>query len=372
MIPVSEPWFLEEDAECVAECVRTGWVSSAGKSVDEFEATWAAYCGRRYGVAMSSGMTALQAAVAALDLAPGDEVILPSFTIVSCALAVIYNGGVPVLVDADPRTWCMDVAQIESRISPRTRAVMPVHIYGHPVDMLPLLDIAQRHGLAVIEDAAEAHGAEYSTRGEWRRCGGFGTMSCFSFYANKLIAAGEGGMVVLDDPALAARLRSLRDLCFSPERRFEHTRLGYNFRLTSLQASLALPQIARIGELLRRKRCMARLYRELLAGIPVIEQPSEMPWARSAFWMYGIVLSESARIDAAGLAARLRDEGIETRPFFLGMHEQPAFHNRGLFLGERHPVTERLSRRGLYLPSGLGTTEEQFRRVSEALHRALA
>jgi perosamine synthetase len=371
MIPVSEPWFLEEDAERVAECVRTGWVSSAGKSVGEFESAWAAYCGRAYGVAMSSGMSALQAAVAALDLRAGDEVIMPSFTIVSCALAVIYSGGVPVLVDSDPRTWCMDVGLVESRIGPRTRAIMPVHTYGHPVDMDPLLEIASRHGLAVIEDAAEAHGAEYETATGWRRCGSFGTMSCFSFYANKLITAGEGGMVVLDDAALVARLRSLRDLCFAPGRRFEHAAMGYNFRLTNLQAALALPQIGRIEELLRRKRCMARLYRELLCDLPGIEQPPEMPWARSSFWMYGIVLSERLDLDAAELGARLRAEGIETRPFFLGMHEQPPFHERGLFLKERYPVAERLARRGLYLPSGLGTSEAQFRRVSEALHKVV-
>lgn len=372
MIPVSDAWFLEEDAERVADCVRTGWVSSAGKSVDAFEAAWAAYCGRRHGVAMSSGMTALQAAVAALNLAPGDEVIMPSFTIVSCALAVVYSGGIPVLVDSDPRTWCMDVSQIESRVTPRTRAIMPVHIYGHPVEMDSLLDIASRHGLSVIEDAAEAHGAEYRSQGEWKRCGSFGDMSCFSFYANKLITTGEGGMVVLDDPELAARLRSLRDLCFTPGRRFEHTGLGYNFRLTNLQAALALPQIERIDELLRRKRCMARLYRQLLADIPGIGQPEEMPWARSIFWMYGIVLGDTWNFDAAELAARLRAEGVETRPFFLGMHEQPAFRERGLFQGERYPVAERLARRGLYLPSGLGSTEDQFRRVSESLHKVLA
>jgi perosamine synthetase len=369
MIPVSEPWFLEEDAERVADCVRKAWVSSAGKSVDEFEAAWAGYCGRRYGVAMSSGMAALQSAIQALHLAPGDEVIMPAFTIVSCALAVVYQGGVPVLVDSDPRTWCIDIAQIESRITPRTRAIMPVHIYGHPVDMDPLLDLAARHGLAVVEDAAEAHGAEYRTHGQWRRCGSFGNMSCFSFYANKLIATGEGGMVVLDDADFAARLRSIRDLCFGAGRRFEHAALGHNFRLTNLQAALALPQIGRIDELLRRKRWMARLYRQLLADIPGIEQPMEMPWARSIFWMYGIVLGERWNFDAAELAARLRAAGVETRPFFLGMHEQPAFQERGLFRGEHYPVAERLARRGLYLPSGLGNTEEQFRRVSEALHK---
>ncbi len=322
-------------------------------------------------------MTALHASVAALKLEPGDEVILPSFTIISCASAVIANGGIPVLVDSDPATWCMDVQRIEERIGPRTRAIMPVHIYGHPVDMDPLLALAQRYRLAVIEDAAEAHGAEYLSghaagAGAWRRCGSFGTMSCFSFYANKLIATGEGGMVLTDDAELAARLRSLRDLCFQPGRRFVHAELGFNFRLTNMQAALGIGQVRRIGELLRRKRCLARYYRQELSAIPALEHPPEMPWARSIFWMYGIVLGEQWGLDAAELGVRLSAQGIETRPFFVGMHRQPALLKRGLFPQAHYPVTDRLSRFGLYLPSGLGATEAQLAQVCEALRRILA
>ena len=371
MIPVSEPWFTEEDAAVVAECVRTGWVSSAGASVEAFEEAWATYCGRRFGIAMSSGTAALHAAMAALRLQPGDEVIMPSFTIVSCALAVIYNGGVPVLVDSDPQTWCMDVSHVQARIGPRTRAIMPVHIYGHPVDMDPLLALAQQHGLAIVEDAAEAHGAEVWSNGEWRRCGNFGEMSCFSFYANKLIATGEGGMVLTDDAGLAEHLRYLRNLCFQPGRRFLHREMGFNFRLTNMQAALGLSQIGRMDELLRRKRCLSQSYTRLLGDIPGLTLPPEMPWARSMFWMYGIVLHPDRRMDAAELSVRLRNEGVETRPFFAGMHEQPVFHERGLFVDERYPVCERLSRLGLYLPSGLGTTEAQVEQVSKALHRIL-
>lgn len=369
MIPVSEPSFTPDDAQRVAECVRSGWVSSTGPAVKDFESTWAAYCGRRFGIAMSSGTTALQAAAAALDLAPGDEVIIPAFTIIPCALAVIYNGAVPVLVDSDPKTWCMDAGAVEAKITPRTRAIMPVHIYGHPVDMEPLLAIAARHNLAVIEDAAEAHGARYRTSaGDWARCGSFGLVSCFSFYANKLIATGEGGMALTDDPALAARLASLRDLCFLPGQRFRHEETGFNFRLTNMQAALGLGQIARIEELLRRKRSMADIYRQELQGLPLQLAPEE-PWASSSFWMFGIVLDESVPFDAAELARRLRSCDIETRPFFLGMHEQPALQKRGLFVGERYPVAERLARRGLYLPSGLGSSEDDFRRVAEAVRK---
>lgn len=371
MVSVSEPWFLEEDAEQVAACVRSGWVSSAGYAVSQFEEAWAAFCGRRFGIAMSSGTTALQAAIQALQLEPGDEVIIPTFTIVSCALAVLYNGGVPVLVDSDPLTWCMDVCQIEARIGPRTRAIMPVHIYGHPVDMAPLLALAHKHSLAIIEDAAEAHGAEYRLpTGEWRRCGSFGTMSCFSFYANKLIATGEGGMVLTDDADIARHLRSFRDLCFQPGKRFVHAALGHNFRLTNMQAALGLSQVARMDRLLERKRWLADCYREMLSDIPGLELPPEMPWARSIFWMYGVVLSTDHAMDAAELAAKLRDLGIETRPFFVGMHEQPVFHDQ--FAGQCYPVAERLTRRGLYLPSGLGTSREQLEQVSSAMHKALA
>ncbi len=371
MIPVSEPWFLEEDAACVAECVRTGWVSSAGPAVADFEAAWAAYCERAFGVAVSSGTTALQLSINALDLRPGDEVIIPAFTIISCALAVIYGGGTPVLIDADPNTWCLDVSCIEARITPRTKAIMPVHIYGHPVNMAPLLKLAEKYGLAVIEDSAEAHGAEYFDGATWRRCGCFGRMSCFSFYANKLIATGEGGMIVTDDEPLAQRLRSLRDLCFDPKRRFVHPAMGYNYRLTNLQAALGRNQVDRMPELLRRKRRMAEIYRRLLADIPGLEHPPEMSWARSMYWMYGIVLGQQHHCGAVDFAVRLRQLGVDTRPFFAGMHQQPALLERGLFAGESYPQADRLAERGLYLPSGLGTSESQFEQVSEAVHRVL-
>jgi perosamine synthetase len=288
---------------------------------------------------------------------------MPAFTIISCAQAVAYHGGVPVLVDADPRTWCMDVAQVEAKITPRTRAIMPVHIYGHPVDMAPLWALAEKHGLAIIEDAAEAHGATY--RGQ--RCGGLSDLSCFSFYANKIITTGEGGMVLAKDRRMAERARSLRNLCFRPERRFYHTELGYNFRLTNLQAAIGVAQIERIDELVARKRRMGQRYTELLAGIPGIALPVEEAWATNVYWMYGLVLDDATGIDAVELARRLKAKGVETRPFFLGMHEQPALWDRGLFRGERYPVTERIARQGLYLPSGLTLTDEQMAEVAASL-----
>jgi perosamine synthetase len=311
-----------------------------------------------------------------LNLKPGDEVIMPTFAIISCALAVIYNGGVPVLVDSEPRTWCIDTTRIEERIAKRTRAIMPVHIYGHPVDMDPILDIARRHGLAIIEDAAEAHGAEYLTgrdgaNPDWGRCGGLGDISCFSFYANKLVTTGEGGMVLTNDARYAEKARSLRNLCFQPGRRFYHEEMGFNFRLTNLQAALGVAQIERMEEIVARKRRMGRTYNKLLGDIPKLQLPVEEPWAKNVYWMYGVVLVEDAGMDAAELAQRLAEEGVETRPFFLGMHEQPVLRQHAPSDDTRFPVAEGLARRGLYLPSGLALADDQLELVSAAVHRAI-
>lgn len=374
LIPVNEPVLGQLESDYVMECLRTGWVSSAGHFIDRFEEQWAAFCGRESGIAVTNGTAALQAATWALDLGPGDEVIMPSFTIISCALAVVERGAVPVLVDSDPVSWTMDPEQVAARISPRTKAIMPVHIYGHPVDMDPLLDLAAKHGLAIIEDAAEAHGAEYFSQPSqaWRRCGSFGTLSCFSFYANKLITTGEGGMVVCDDPHLAERVRSFRNLCFVEGRRFYHEELGLNLRLTNLQAALGAAQVTRIADIVARKRWMGHSYDQQLRDIPGLQVQGERPWARSVYWMYGLVLDESYGMDAVAFARRLRERGVETRPFFLGMHEQPVFHKRGLFVGERYPIAERLARQGLYLPSGLALTQEQLDRVCSAVREVLA
>jgi perosamine synthetase len=377
VIPVNEPLLGKREEELVLECLRSGWISSAGKFIEDFEQRWADYCGRRYGIAVSNGTAALQLALACIGLKPGDEVILPAFTIISCALAVIYNDGVPVLVDSDARTWCMDSERVKQKITRRTRAIMPVHIYGHPVDMDPILDLAKEHGLYVIEDAAEAHGAEYLSRRNssaraWRRCGSFGDLSCFSFYANKLVSTGEGGMVLTDDPALAERARSLRNLCFHADRRFHHEALGFNFRLTNLQAALGVAQLERMDQIVARKRSIGQTYSRLLKGLNGLALPAEEPWAKSVYWMYGVVLSGAAGVEASQLSRRLKERGVETRPFFLGMHQQPVFQRRGLFMEENYPVTERLARLGLYLPSGLALTDEQLIKVCHAVHEVLS
>lgn len=372
MIPVNQPLLNGNELKYVSECIQSSWISSSGRFIDIFEKQWASYCGMKYGIAVSNGTTALQIAVACLDLEPGDEVIIPSFTIISCALAVIYNGGKPVLVDSDPRTWCMDVEQIESKITSRTRAILPVHIYGHPVDMDPVVKLADKYELVVIEDAAEVHGAEYLSGRDnsdplWKKCGGIGQISTFSFYANKLITTGEGGMVLTNDPAYAEKARSLCNLCFRPERRFYHTESGHNFRLTNLQAAVGLAQVERIEEIVDRKRWMGKSYTERLKDISGLQLPVEEPWARQVYWMYGIVLDESTGITAEDFGRLLLEQSIQTRPFFLGMHEQPVFVKKGLFHRESYPVSERIAAQGLYVPSGMALKESDIDKVCKAV-----
>ena len=369
MIPVSEPLVGETEISNVLECLRTGWISSAGRYIEEFESRWAAYCGMSHGVAVSNGTVALEVAVRCLDLEPGDEVILPAFTIISCVQAVIYAGGVPVLVDSDPRTWTMDVGQIESKITKKTRAIMPVHIYGHPVDMEPVWALARKYNLRIVEDAAEAHGAEC----HGRKCGGLGDISCFSFYANKIITTGEGGMVLTKSEAYAEKARSLRNLCFRSDRRFLHTELGHNYRLTNLQAAIGAAQVGKIEELVQLKRTMAAGYTSGLRDCPGLTLPVEEPWARNVYWMYGLVLDESLGFNARALADRLRARGVETRPFFLPMNVQPALHDLGLFTdNEPFPVAERLGEYGLYLPSSLGLTAGETEFVCQAVRSEVA
>jgi len=366
-IPVSEPLIGERELELVQDCLRRGWISSAGEYVEAFERAWARYCGRDYGIAVSSGTAALQVALGCLDLQPGDEVILPDFTMFACAVAVVSWGARPVLVDADPETWCLDVTRVEEKITPRTRAIMAVHIYGHPVDLDPLFDLAYRYNLMIIEDAAEAHGAEY----KHRRCGSFGDISCFSFYANKIITTGEGGMVLTDNPAMAEKARLLRNLYFGTRERFLHDDIGFNFRLTNLQAAIGLAQLEIMEERLAKKRWLALAYKERLKDIPGLQLPAEKPWAKNVYWMYGIVLNPETGYNARHFGQLLAEEGIETRPFFVGLHRQPALIKRGFVTQEPFPVSDYLSSQGLYLPSGLTLTESKIDRVCEAIRKIL-
>jgi perosamine synthetase len=368
MIPTNEPLLNGNESRYLKECIDTGWISSEGPFIQEFEKRFAARVHRQFGISVCNGTAALDAAVEALGIGPGDEIILPTFTIISCIGQIVRNGAVPVLVDSDPDTWSMDVRRIEERISSRTKAIMAVHIYGLPVDMDPVLDVAARYGLKVIEDAAQMHGQSY----KGKPCGSFGNISTFSFYANKHITTGEGGMILADAPRVAEDCRGLRNLCFHPERRFVHDRLGWNLRMTNLQAALGLAQLERLDEFVARKRRMGRRYTELLGNIPGLQLPlARTDYADNIYWVYGLILKEEVPFEAGEMIRRLQGYGVATRPFFWPMHEQPVFRRMGLFADDHHPVAERLARRGFYLPSGLALTELQMERVAEAVHKVM-
>jgi len=368
MIPVNEPLLDGNEKKYLAECIDTGWISSEGPFVGKFEARMATAVARRHGIAVCNGTAALETAVAALGLPPGAEVIMPTFTIVSCVAALVRRGCIPVLVDSDPFTWNMDVGQIEARITSRTEAIMVVHTYGLPVDMDPVLDLAKRYGLKIIEDAAEMHGQTY----KGRPCGSFGDLSVFSFYPNKHITTGEGGMVLTDDDVLAERCRALRNLCFQSKKRFLHEELGYNFRMTNLQAAVGVAQLERLAEFVARKRRMGRFYTERLKSVEGLElMPAQMPYADNIYWVYGVLLKDEVPFDAEEAMRRLGGTGIGTRPFFWPMHEQPVFRDMGLFVNERYPVAERLARRGFYIPSGMALTPGRMAVVGEAVRNMM-
>jgi perosamine synthetase len=367
-IPVNAPLLDGNERRYLNECLDTGWISSEGPFVKRFEEAFAARVGRKHGIAVCNGSVALDAAVVALGLGAGDEVILPAFTIISCAAAIVRAGAIPVLVDSDPITWNMDVTQIEAKVTPRTKAIMVVHIYGLPVDMDPVLALAEQYSLAIIEDAAEMHGQTY----KGRPCGSFGDISTFSFYPNKHITTGEGGMIVTDDDALAERCRSLRNLCFLPGRRFVHEELGWNFRMTNLQAALGVAQLERLDEFVARKRRMGDLYNRLLAHLSNVERPlAETDYGNNIYWVYGLVLTDAVPYEAEEAMQRLTRLGIGVRPFFHPMHQQPVLQRMGLFQSERYPVAERLAIRGFYIPSGLALTEDQIRSVAKGVQETL-
>ena len=354
-LPVAEPFLGEKELLYVTEAVLTGWISSAGKFVAQFEEMFAEFCGSRYAIATSSGTTALHLALLALDIGPGDEVIVPTLTFIGTANAVTYTGARPVFVDSEAESWNIDPDQIEKAITLRTKAIVPVHLYGHPANMDRILEIAAHHGLAVIEDAAEAHGARY----KGRRVGSIGDIGTFSFYGNKIITTGEGGMITTNRADLVESIRILRDHGMSRERRYWHPVLGYNYRLTNLQAAVGVAQMEKADAILSAKRRIAQTYNEALREVPGIILPPEAPWAYNVYWLYSILVDAgvcgATRDD---LITRLKEQGVETRPLFLPLHTQPIYNS-----GERLPVAESLAATGLSLPSAVGMRLEDVARV---------
>ncbi len=367
-IAVNQPLLDGNEKKYLIECIETGWISSEGPFIKEFESKFAAKMDRKHGIAVSNGTAAIDAAIDALGIGSGDEVIMPTFTIISCVAQIVRNGAIPVLVDSDPVTWNMDVSQIEKKITSRTKAIMIVHIYGLPVDVDPVLQIAKKYNLQIIEDAAEMHGQNY----KGRPCGSFGDISTFSFYPNKHITTGEGGMILTDDDELADTCRGLRNLCFKPERRFVHDRLGWNLRMTNLQAAIGLAQLERLDEFVARKRKMGALYTQQLDKIPGLQLPlSNSDYADNIYWVFGIVLDESLGLNGEEVMKQLATKGVGTRPFFYPMNQQPVLLKKGLFEKECFPVAERMYKQGFYLPSGMALSEDQIYEVSKKLKEVL-
>ncbi|MBI3631792.1 MAG: DegT/DnrJ/EryC1/StrS family aminotransferase [Candidatus Staskawiczbacteria bacterium] len=366
MIPVNKPLFISDEKKFLDQCIDSGWISSDGPFVKEFESSFSKYIGKKYGAAVSSGTAALEVAVGALGLKPGDEVIMPTFTIISCASAVVANGGVPIFIDSETTTWNMDVTKIEKKITKKTKAIMVVHMYGHSSDMDTILKIAEKHKLLIIEDAAEVHGAKY----KGRRCGSFGDISCFSFYGNKIITTGEGGMVLTDNSKYFGRAKFLRNLGFDDKKRFHHTELTRNYRMTNLQAAIGVAQLHNVEKLIKIKRNHAKKYNDELKDIKGLQLPVEKEWAKNVYWMYGVVLGPSLKMTAEVFAEKLFEKGIQTRPFFYPMHLQPVF--KKLPKKGKYPVAERIAKFGLYLPSGLGLKDNEIKEVCNSIKKILS
>lgn len=366
MIPVNEPLIGKEELRNIIDCVKSGWISSKGKYIKSFEEEFAKFCGVRYGISTTSGTTALHLALACLGIKKGDEVIMPTFTMIATAYAVLYLGAKPVFIDSEDRTWNMDVSKVEEAINSKTKVLLPVHIYGHPVDMDPVIKFAKKYGLSVVEDAAEAHGAEY----KGKICGSMGDIGCFSFYANKVITTGEGGMVVTDDKKLAEKACLLKDLSHSPKQRFLHTALAYNYRMTNMQAAIGLAQTKKINKLIKRKRHIARLYHDNLKNIEGLKLPLEEKWAKSVYWMYSILVEKDFGMKRDEFKAGLLREGVETRSFFIPMHRQPVIQKMGLVNKKmRYPVSDHISDHGLYLPTGLALKDRDVLFVCEKIRK---
>lgn len=367
MIPVNEPLLNGNEKKYLIECIDTGWISSEGPFIKKFEEQFSVKNNKKHGIAVCNGTAALEIAVESLGITKGDEVIMPSFTIISCASSIIKSGAIPVLVDSDLGTWNMNVSEIESKITNKTKAIMVVHIYGLTVDMDPIMELAKKHNLKIIEDSAEAHGQTY----KGKPCGSFGDVSVFSFYPNKLITTGEGGMILTDDDSIAEKLRSLRNLCFTAHKRFVHEELGWNMRMTNVQAAIGVAQLERWDESIARKREIGKLYTELLKDVKGIQLPIEKTdYCDNIYWVYGILLTDKSKT-AEQVMKQLADKGIGTRPFFYPMHQQPVLNKMGLYKKETYPNAETMYNYGFYLPSGLALTNEQIVAVSTTLKEIL-
>ena len=321
MIPVAEPFLGKEELNNVIDAVKSGWISSRGNYIPRFESEFAAYCGTRYGVATANGTVALHLSLAALEIGEGDEVIVPTLTFIATANAVRYTGAKPVFVDAHPNYWCLDPERIEAAITARTKAIIPVHLYGHPCDMNKIMTIAEKHKLLIIEDAAEAHGAEYQNK----KVGSFGTVGCFSFFGNKIITTGEGGMCLTDNKELANKMSLLRDHGMNPNKKYWHDVTGFNYRMTNIQAAIGTAQFQKIDEFLSKKRQIVSWYAENLKNVQGISLQPQLDWAKCVCWMYSVLIEDDFGMSRDSVIEYMAKEGIETRPLFYPLTTMPPY-----------------------------------------------
>lgn len=348
MIPIAEPCLGKKELDNAVQALESGWISSKGEFIEKFEQEFAKYCGRKYGVATSSGTTALHLALTALGIKKGDEVIVPDLSFIATANTVIYCNAKPVFIDSHPEYWCIDPNKIEEKITSKTKAIILVHLYGHPCNMDAIMNIAKHHDLYVIEDVAEAHGAEY----KGKKVGSFGDISCFSFYGNKIITTGEGGMCLTNNEELAEKMRILRSHGMDPKKRYWHNLIGFNYRMTNIQAAIGLAQLVKINQFIEKKRQIADWYKKglkYLADQGMITLHPEMPWAKCVYWMYSILVEDKFRINRDELIRFLEERGIETRPFFYPMHVLPPYKTYDDTLN----LSKSISLKGLNLPSSI-------------------
>lgn len=372
MIPISSPIIAKNAKKYLTDCLTSGWVSSKGSYIKKFEDKFAKFIGTNYAVAVSSGTAAIHLALAALDIGPGEEVIIPTLTMIAAALPIIYVGATPVLVDSDPYTGNIDANRISEKITKRTKAVIVVHLNGYPSNMKMITKICKKRHIFLIEDAAEAHGAEYRmTDKRWKKVGSIGDIGCFSFYGNKIITAGEGGMITTNSKLFADRIQSLRNLARSPKKHFYHQEIAFAYRMSNLQAALGFAELEQVSEFLKRKRQITDFYNSLLCDIPGIQLPRTELNVHSVEWQYSFLVTNEAKITRDQLAEYLKQNQIETRNFVIPLHQQPAFLKKGLFKKESYPIAEYLSEHGISIPSGLAITNNEMHTVSRIIHNIL-
>jgi len=360
MIHIASPVFNGNEKKYIDDCIDSGWISSVGSYINKFEKKFASFIGVKHAVSCSNGTVALHIPLLAYGIKPGDEVIVPTFTYIATANAVRYCGATPIFVDSEPRTWNLDVNKIEEKITKKTKGIIVVHIYGHPVDMDPIMKIAKKYKLFVIEDAAEAHGAKY----KGKLVGGIGHVGTFSFFGNKIITTGEGGMVVTNDDKLAAKMRILKGQGMDPKRRYWFIEVGYNYRMTNIQAAIGLAQLEKVKWHMSMRQKIAKLYYKYLTPLSqYIDLPIVEKWGTHSFWMFSIFLKDNLKISRDEFMKQLLGKGVETRPFFYPMHVMPPYLNKKI----KFPVAEKVAERGLNIPTHALLTEDDIKYISSCI-----